>query len=285
MNSTPPNTPPGPSGAEVPPITLEGWYTLHQAYRLDWASLKSLDPSRLEVLAGDLVTRMEAQGEVTDAGWSGLYRIAGSSRDLVFLHFREDLEGVLEAQHEVVTSALADFVLEADDALSVVELGLYGLTVDLASRVDPSDADAWAEAVAESLAVEREKTYVQRRLHPVQPPDMPYICYYPMDKRREPEQNWYTLPIDERAALMASHGALGRRYAGRLSQVIGGSLGLDDWEWTVTLWAGDPLEFKKVITDMRYDEVSSVYADFGAFRVGRRLEPSSVREFLMGESA
>ena len=98
---------------------------------------------------------------------------------------------------------------------------------------------------------------------------MPYVCFYPMSKRRDAAQNWYTLSLDERSRLMHAHGLTGRRFAGRVQQVITGAIGLDKWEWGVTLFARDPLEFKKLVTDMRFDEVSAKYAEFGDFYVGR----------------
>jgi chlorite dismutase len=99
---------------------------------------------------------------------------------------------------------------------------------------------------------------------------MPYVCFYPMSKRRDPGANWYQLTLEERSRLMYAHGLTGRRYAGRIQQTISGAIGLDDWEWGVTLIARDPLDFKRIVTDMRFDEVSAVYATFGRFFVGRR---------------
>jgi chlorite dismutase len=99
---------------------------------------------------------------------------------------------------------------------------------------------------------------------------MRYLCFYPMSKRRDPGANWYQLSLDERSRLMHTHGLTGRRYAGRVQQVISGAIGLDEWEWGVTLFGKDPLEFKKLVTDMRFDEVSALYATFGRFFVGYR---------------
>jgi hydrogen peroxide-dependent heme synthase len=111
--------------------------------------------------------------------------------------------------------------------------------------------------------------HVQRRLYPALPRDMPYVCFYPMSKRRDAHANWYTLPLVERSQLMQLHGQVGRRYAGRVLQIITGSTGLDVWEWGVTLFAREPLEFKKLVTDMRFDRTSALYAEFGEFFVGK----------------
>ncbi|MDX1579007.1 MAG: chlorite dismutase family protein, partial [Gemmatimonadota bacterium] len=197
------------------------------------------------------------------------------------LHFRPSLEGLMDAARRLALADAGDLLLLEHEYLSIVELGLYGLTSELAARVDPSDREAWSEAVQSALAEEREKAFVKRRLYPTQPEDKPYICYYPMDKRRRPGQNWYTLPLEERAALMRAHGSVGRSYAGKISQVISGSMGLADWEWAVTLWAADPTEFKNIISEMRFDEASAEYAEFGPFYVGVRLTPEDVRDLLV----
>ncbi len=101
---------------------------------------------------------------------------------------------------------------------------------------------------------------------------MPYVCFYPMSKRRAPQQNWYALSADERSRLMWEHGKSGRRFAGRVFQVITGSIGFDSWEWGVTLFAQDPLAFKKIVTELRFDEASSKYGEFGAFYVGKLVD-------------
>jgi chlorite dismutase len=104
---------------------------------------------------------------------------------------------------------------------------------------------------------------------------MPYVSFYPMSKRREAAQNWYALTLDERSRLMHAHGLTGRRYAGKVQQVITGAIGLDKWEWGVTLFARDPVEFKKLVTDMRFDEVTAKYAEFGDFYVGKIISGSA----------
>jgi chlorite dismutase len=105
---------------------------------------------------------------------------------------------------------------------------------------------------------------------------MPWVCFYPMSKKREPGQNWYSLPLEERSRLMHAHGMTGRKYAGRIQQIITGSIGFDAWEWGVTLFARDPLDFKRIVTEMRFDEVSAKYAEFGDFYVGRVLSTGAL---------
>jgi chlorite dismutase len=102
-------------------------------------------------------------------------------------------------------------------------------------------------------------------------PDWPVICFYPMSKRRSGGDNWYSLPYDERRRLMAGHARVGRTYSGRILQLITGSTGLDEYEWGVTLLAKDTIDIKSIVYEMRFDEVSARYAEFGDFYIGLQL--------------
>jgi chlorite dismutase len=134
-------------------------------------------------------------------------------------------------------------------------------------------SDEWKREIADTLA--RQKEAMRPRLYPEIPPHR-YACFYPMDRRRGEDQNWYTLPIEERARQMGEHGLVGRRYAGDVKQIITGSIGFDDWEWGVDLFADDPIVFKKLVYEMRFDEASASYAKFGPFYIGIRLEPTAL---------
>jgi chlorite dismutase len=122
---------------------------------------------------------------------------------------------------------------------------------------------AWRDRIAQ---------YREQRLHPRLPAKRA-ICFYPMSKRRTHGDNWFALDFEERKHLMAGHARVGRGYAGRVLQLITGSTGLDDWEWGVTLLADDPAALKEIVYEMRFDEVSTRYADFGPFVTGLVLEP------------
>jgi chlorite dismutase len=206
-------------------------------------------------------------------GWSSFVRLIGSTSDLMVIHFRESLDAIGAAQDDLAKTQLGKSVQPVYSFLSVAEAGLYHITAELARAAAArggkvGDAE-YAKALAERVGPERESRQVKRRLYPELPEKMPYVCFYPMSKRRDASQNWYTLTLDERSRLMQSHGLTGRRYAGKVQQIITGAIGLDAWEWGVTLFAQDPLEFKKLVTDMRFDEVSAKYAEFGDFYVGR----------------
>ena len=268
----------------VPPQALDGWYVLHQGFHVSWPRLKQLSPDERAAVAGEFSDLLEGWRDLGEGGWSGGYRMVGGGLDLMLVHFRPSLEALADCEKAVRRTALADHAYVEMDFVSVVELGLYRLTAETVEElrengVDPASEEG-RERLREAAAEHRELPYVQSRLRPRQPEDKPYVCFYPMDKRRDAELNWYTLPLEERNELMIEHGEIGRKYAGRISQVISGSVGLDDWEWGVTLFAADPLDFKELVTEMRYDEVSALYAEFGAFYVGERLEPSAWREEL-----
>ena len=265
----------------IAPLTLDGWFVLHQFFRLaPGVGPSEPDPDDLARRAEGLAGLFRAWDDLGEDGWSGLFRMVGGGNDYMAVHFRSTLDALGDAERALERGDAARDLVQTGDYLSVVELGLYNLTASLVEEASEEGIEhgspEWSEMVADAKARELEKAYVRRRLQPRQPDDMPYVCFYPMDKRRAVEQNWYTLPVEERARMMHDHGGTGRRYAGRVSQVITGSVGLDDWEWAVTLFAGDPITFKDLVTEMRYDEVSAVYAEFGRFYVGRRVPADEI---------
>lgn len=254
------------------PETLEGWYALHQMFRVDRASLRALasdDTATLRNEAAAALAELAAPAE----GWSGVVQLVGSEADVMLVHFRPTLDALGEAQRRFARTGLFDELQPVYSFLSVTEAGMYNLTAKLArdarargGKVGDAEYNA---ALERNLAAERASDHVQKRLYPRPPESMPYVCFYPMDKKRDTGQNWYSLPIDERSRLMYEHGMTGRRYAGKVFQVISGAIGLDAWEWGVTLFAADPLQFKKIVSEMRFDEASAKYAEFGEFFVGK----------------
>lgn len=265
---------PAPEG-QRPPATLEGWWMLHQLFRVAWPEVKRLDAASRRALGEGLRARLDGWSGPDAEGWSGAYQLVGGGADLLLLHLRPSLEELGRTERTLQLEPVGDYLGLVDDYVSVVELGMYALTVALEERLAANgsvDPETWAREMEEALEAQRKLAYVRRRLYPTQPEGMPWLCYYPMDKRRDPGQNWYALPLQERGRMMSDHGTVGRRYAGRISQIISGSVGFDDWEWAVTLFGADPLDFKNVVTEMRYDPASAEYAEFGPFYVGRRVE-------------
>jgi peroxiredoxin len=262
------------------PLTVEGASVLHQMARFRWPvwrKLGSAERSRLIGEAAPVLARWEA-------GESALYSMLGHKGDLMLVHFRKSFDELKQIELELSRTALSDYLEITKSYLSVVEMGLYESSVKLYRTlrergVEPHSAE-WNQEVGE--AMERQKEAMKPRLWP-QIPAARYVCFYPMDRRLGEEKNWYTLPIEERQRQMEEHGKIGRRYAGMVRQIITGSIGFDDWEWGVDLFADDPLVFKKLIYEMRFDEVSAVYALFGQFMVGVRVPAAKLGELLEGK--
>ncbi|MDB4890359.1 MAG: Heme peroxidase [Gemmatimonadetes bacterium] len=254
-----------------PPETTEGWYVFHHVLSWDRQALHVLDLGHAKQAAERELTALATPSE---GGWSAVVPLIGSRADVMLIHFRPTLDDIGVAQDAVKKLALFDALRTEYTFLSVTEAGLYHASADLAkeavARGGSVGDEAYRTAMSARVEKERASSHVQRRLFPTQPDDMPYVCFYPMSKRRAVGQNWYALSLEERSRLMMTHGMTGRGYAGRIVQVISGAIGFDAWEWGVTLFATDPLQFKKIVTDMRFDEVSANYADFGEFFVGKR---------------
>jgi peroxiredoxin len=271
-----------PNDFPAVPHTLEGWSILHQMFRLRRSAWNALDDAqrRKAVTEGALLfERMENR----ENGESALFTQFGHKADLIVLHFRPAFDQLAEAQLSIASSVLGEFLEPVHSYLSVVEIGLYEATIALqekfAEQAVRPYSSGWQKATEAELARLREK--LASRLRP-KIPARAYLCFYPMNKKRAGDDNWYRLPMEERQRLMHDHGLVGRRYGGQVTQIISGSTGLDDWEWAVDLFADDPLVFKKLIYEMRFDESSARYAEFGPFYVGMRIAAHRLGEFLMG---
>lgn len=264
----------------LPPATLEGWYSLHQAFTIDHSGLGRLDDAARSTVIDEAVSLFSELAEPA-AGWSAGFRLAGGGADVLLVHFRETFDELVEVQAAIRRSAPGAHLALVYDYLAVTEAGLYHATAE-AARAHPPGSREYAAALGEAAEAEAASPHVQTRLYPRPPDEMRYLSFYPMSKRRTGADNWYVLEIEERNRLMREHGLTGRRYAGRIFQVICGSVGLDDWEWGVTLFARDPLEFKRIVTEMRYDEASSRFGEFGPFFTGVRFAPGEWRELLKG---
>ncbi|MGB7555732.1 MAG: hydrogen peroxide-dependent heme synthase [Candidatus Korobacteraceae bacterium] len=268
--------------AELPamPLTLEGLSVLHQMFRFRWPEWRKLDPAHQADIAREAATALQAPEE---GGQTAIYSMLGHKGDLMIVHFRDSFDELNGAELQLNRTGLQDFLEPMHSYLSVIELGLYDSSVKLFRQLTERGvkplSEEWNREVEETMARQREA--MRPRLYP-KIPDSRYLCFYPMDRKRGEDKNWYTLPIEERQRQMEEHGMVGRRYAGKVQQIITGSIGFDDWEWGVDLFAPDPLVFKKLIYEMRFDEVSAVYALFGQFFVGVRLPVQKLGGWLSG---
>lgn len=240
--------------------TLEGWYALHDFRKLDWEAWKRLSPEERAKAEDELSTLLQtyADTEQRKEGSTAFYSIVGQKADFVFMHLRETLEELNELETVFNKTLLGRCTVPVYSYVSIVELSSYMAKPGSDPMQDPE---------------------IMARLKPTLP-KAKHICFYPMNKRRDGQDNWYMLSMEERRGFMRSHGMIGRSYAGRVKQIITGSVGLDDWEWGVTLFADDALTFKKLVYEMRFDEASARFGEFGAFYVGNLLDADKCSNLL-----
>lgn len=239
--------------------TLDGWYCLHDFRSMDWAAWKTLSSDERQQAMFEFLNIVEKwnKTETAKQGSHAMYTIVGQKADIMFMILRPTMEELNEIEAEFNKTTLAEYMLPTYSYVSVVELSNY-----LPAEEDPY-----------------QNPQILARLYPTLP-KANHVCFYPMDKRRQGDDNWYMLPMEERKKLMYSHGKIGRQYAGKVRQIITGSVGFDDYEWGVTLFADDVLQFKKLVYEMRFDEVSARYGEFGTFFVGNILPSEKVARFL-----
>jgi len=287
--ATPPVRPQS-APAQLPevPLTTEGYSVLHQMMRFRWTAWRALPDATRSAIAQEAASALgEMEKNVAGqkpSGQSALFSLIGHKGDLMLVHFRNSFADLNQAELKLAGLRLSDYLEPTSSYLSIIELGLYDSTLkiykELADQGIQPHSDQWKAEIECKLNRHREA------MHPRLFPEIPlnrYLCFYPMDRRRGEDKNWYTLPIEERARQMSDHGLVGRRYAGEVKQIITGSIGFDDWEWGVDLFADDPLVFKKLIYEMRFDHVSAVYALFGQFYVGVRCPAAALEKLLSGE--
>jgi chlorite dismutase len=260
------------------PETLEGWSLLHLMYRVRWDRLRGATEQDCARLAEDAVRALT----VADAGATACVQVLGHKADLMFVCFRRNFEQLAQSQLALSRTALHDALEATASYVSVVELGMYEMTAkiheQLGARFKPG-SDEFEKAFDAEMATQQQR--VVNRLF-LDVPKSRYVCFYPMSKRRGETQNWYSESFERRASLMREHGMIGRGYAGQVVQVISGSIGYDDWEWGVDLFADDPLVFKKLIYEMRFDEASAKFAEFGPFYTGLQFAPDQLPVYLNG---
>ncbi|HZG70896.1 MAG TPA: hydrogen peroxide-dependent heme synthase [Chondromyces sp.] len=239
--------------------TLDGWYSLHDFRLMDWSAWKMLSSDERQAAIHEFHHFLDKLNTTQEAkeGSHAFYSIVGQKADFMLMILRPTMEELNQLENEFNKLKIAEYTIPSYSYVSVVELSNY-----LSSDEDPY-----------------QNPQIRARLYP-ELPKAKHICFYPMDKRRQGEDNWYMLPMKERGALMRSHGMIGRKYAGLVKQIITGSVGFDDYEWGVTLFADDVLQFKKLVYEMRFDEVSARYGEFGTFFVGNILPEEQLAQFL-----
>ena len=266
------------------PETLEGWSALHLMYRIDWGRLGQAYPGDRAQMAEQFTASLRDSLASPDDGATALVQLLGHKGDLMVIAFRRSFDELGRTQLALSRTPLHAYLTPTASYVSIVELGMYEMTAKIHRQLGERglthgsvDYDA-----AFDEEMERQRQRVTGRLFgPI--PQGRYVCFYPMDKRRGETHNWYTVEFQRRAEMMLEHGKVGREYAGKVTQIISGSIGYDDWEWGVDLFADNPLTFKKLIYEMRFDEASAKYAEFGPFYTGLQFSPDELVKLLEGE--
>ncbi len=260
------------------PLTLEGSPILHQMFSVNWRAWRQHGANAQEMARHAAATLAEMKG-------TALFAMLGHKGDLQIVHFRETFDELHQAELTVAHLELSQFLEPTTSYVSVVELGLYDSTIRLQGALAQKElapgSPEWEAEIAGTL--EQQRKSMAPRLRP-EIPRRRYHCFYPMDKKRADANNWYSLPMAQRGKLMREHGMIGRKYAGEVTQIISGSIGFDNWEWGVDLFADDPLVFKRLIYEMRFDEASALYAAFGPFYFSLRFEASDLVKLMQGET-
>jgi chlorite dismutase len=272
--------------AEFPPVplTLEGSALLHQFFSFDWKAWRSCVEGERANIAAEFTAALKKLEQGPNGVQTALFSELGHKGDLILVHFRDSFEVLNQVELALAQTALYDFLTPTHSYVSVVELGLYESTRKTYEAAVAKGFEAhtpeWNAEIEASM--KRGADAMRPRLFPSMP-EAKYLCFYPMDRKRGEQANWYAVPFADRQRMMHEHGLIGRRYGDVVKQIISGSIGMDDWEWGVDLFAEDPVVFKKLIYEMRFDEVSAVYALFWKFYLGIRLPVEKLGGWLEGK--
>jgi chlorite dismutase len=274
-----------PAVSEQIPATLvpaEGWHFLHLFYRVDRARLALISDEHRQRGLEDVRRILKAKPPGAPEQIQ-CFAVPGHKADFGIVMAGPDLRAIHDVQMCIQASSLGAALHPAYSFYSITEVSEYvpdqaeyGRILREREGVDPESSMYKAKVAAYA---ERLGPMNRQRLYP-EFPNWPCLCFYPMSKMRTAGQNWYLLPFEQRADLMSHHGRSGMKFAGRVSQLITASAGLDDWEWGVTLWARNPSYLKDIVYTMRFDESSAKYALFGDFYFGYILPPDDLLETI-----
>jgi len=261
---------------------IPGWAVVHLYYRIDRARWRALPD---DVRAGAIAELSGWLGGACAEEGLQLVPMGGIAKfDLAVVAVHPETARIQQLGQEIAATQLGACLVPVYSFLSISEVSEYGTSPGEWARhlIDEKGMDPGSSDFAASIKsfTKRMAGYADARVHPRLPADLPVICFYPMAKDRGEVHNWYTLDFDRRKKLMAGHGETGRRFAGRVLQLVTSCTGLDDWEWGVTLFARDLKSIRDVVYEMRFDPASAVYGRFGEFYVGLRFAPNELADVL-----
>ena len=258
----PPPTEPG----EVSLVPIEGWHCSHFFYRFDRGVLGAMSAAQVQTACDSLLAILDPSGPEAPARLQTSI-VSGHKADFGLMLLDPHPLKVDSIHQRLLASPIGAALTPTYSFVSLTEVSEYVPTVEqygqkLVEEGEDPNGPGWRAKV--KAYEQREAGMRRQRLTPDFPP-WPSTCFYPMNKKRKVGENWFTLPFAERNRLMAEHGKSGMKFGGRVTQLITASVGLDDWEWGVTLWARNPAFLKEIVYTMRFDEASARYAEFGPF--------------------
>jgi chlorite dismutase len=263
------------SNQEITPLVpREGWHVMHLFYHVDHAQW-SLYSDEEQRQAKTRLTELVQEIRATPDTHLLIFSVATPKADLGFMLLTPDLQVANMFEKQLSLSLGPEILSPTYSYLSQTESSEYTTSREQYAAETLGTEEGLVEGTPEFEAGlkafdERMAHYLKHRLYPVLP-DWPVICFYPMSKRRNGADNWYSLDFEARKKLMAGHARVGRTYSGRILQLITGSTGLDEFEWGVTLLAKDTIDIKSIVYEMRFDEVTARYGEFGDFYIGMQL--------------
>jgi chlorite dismutase len=260
---------------------IPGWPVLHVFYRIDRARWRALPDDTRRAGVHEFATWLQ---RVSSEEGLQLVPIAGIGKsDLGLMAVHPDIRRIQRLGQEAAATLVGTCLVPVYSFLSMSEVSEYMTTPeDHARQLTAKGMDPASEEFSAALAAfsKRMAAYADARVHPRLPTDLPVVCFYPMSKARGETRNWFTLDFESRKQLMIGHGETGRRFAGRVLQLITSCTGLDDWEWGVTLFARDLKSVRDVVYEMRFDPGSAIYGLFGEFYLGLRFAPEELADVL-----
>jgi chlorite dismutase len=253
------------------------WHCGHYFYRFDRSVLKTLEPH--EIVTGKRAFAEALDKSAIDApSQMQCYIISGHKADFGIMVLDEDPLKVDRLHQKLLATPLGPGLIPSYSFVSVTEVSEYLPSTDqYAKRLVEEGMDATGEQYQARVNAYRQREPIMRRerLTP-DLPDWPAMCFYPMNKKRQVGENWFTLDFEQRQKMMSEHAKSGMAFAGQVTQLITVAMGFDDWEWGVTLWAKRAQSLKDIVYRMRFDEASARYAEFGAFYVGYIAPPQEI---------
>lgn len=256
-----------------PVVPLEGWHVLHLFYKIEYGQWQLFSPDE-QRRAKTQLTSLIQEIRATPSTQLFVFSMVSPKTDIGFMLLTPDLQVANRFEKRLSVALGADVLTPAFSYLSLTEQSEYTstdeeLAANLLAEGKVAANTPEFEAEMEKIRARMAK-YKKDKLYP-NLPDWPVFCFYPMSKRRGEKNNWYSLPFEERKKLMGGHARVGRKYHGKILQLITGSTGLDDAEWGVTLFAHDTFHVKEIVYEMRFDPVSADYAEFGEFYIGLQV--------------